>query len=109
MIAVLFRELLIRSCKFGSDVLSDDAFQVIILVSCSVSEFILVIGVGATGSGGGCEYSLIFSNHLSVSVINLFGRKGNSFLRVFGVGVVVWLWMKSYILVCIEFWGSIMC
>ena len=39
MIAVLFRELLIKSCKFGSDVLSDDAFQVIMLVSCSVIEF----------------------------------------------------------------------
>jgi len=42
MIAVLFIELLIRSCKFGSDVLSDDAFQVILLVSYSVSEFILI-------------------------------------------------------------------
>ena len=109
MIDVLFRELLIKSCKFGSDVLSDDAFQVIMFVSCSVLEFILVIGVGAAGSGGGGEYSLIFSKHLSVSVINWFGRKGNSFLRVVGVGVVAWLWMKSYILVCIEFWGSIIC
>src|ERR1700737_4657352 len=109
MIAVLFRELLIKSCRFGSDVLSDDAFQVIKFVSCSVLEFILVIGMGATGSDGGCEYSLIFSKHLSVSVINWFGRKGNSFLRVVGVGVVAWLWMKSYILVCIEFWGSIIC
>ena len=107
MIVVLFRELLIRSCKFGSDVLSDDAFQVIIFVSWSVLEFILVIGVGATGNRGGCKYSLIFSKHLSVSVINWFERKGNSFLRV--IGVVVWLWMKSYILVCIEFWGSIIC
>ena len=42
MIVVLFRELLIKSCKFGSDVLSDDAFQVIMFVSCSVLEFILV-------------------------------------------------------------------
>ena len=109
MIVVLFRELLIRSCKFGSDVLSDDAFQVIMFVSCSVLEFILVIGVGAAGRGGGCEYSLIFSKHLSVSVINWFGRKENYFLRVIGVGVVAWLWMKSYTLVCIEFWGSIIC
>jgi hypothetical protein len=80
MIDVLFRELLIKSCKFGSDVLSDDVFQVIMLVSCSVLEFILVIGVGAAESGGGCEYSLMFSKHLSVSVINWLGRKGNFFL-----------------------------
>ena len=103
MIAVLFRELLIRSCKFGSDVLSDDAFQVIMFVSYSVLMFVLVIGVGAAGSGGGCEYSLIFSKHLSVSVINWLGRKGNSFLRVLDVGMVIWLWMYSYIFVCIEF------
>jgi hypothetical protein len=107
MIVVLFRELLIKSCRFGSDVFSDDAFQIIMLVSCSVIEFICVVGVGAAGSGGGCEYSFIFSKHLSVSVINKFGRKENSFLRVIGVGVVAWLWMKSYILVCIEFFGSI--
>ena len=103
MIAVLFRELFIKFCRFGSDVLSDDAFQVIMFVSCSVLMFVLVIGVGAAGSGGGCEYSLIFSKHLSVSVINWLGRKGNSFLRVLDVGMVIWLWMYSYIFVCIEF------
>ena len=103
MIAVLFRELFIRLCRFGNDVLSDDAFHVIVFVSCSVLVLILVIGVGAAGSGGGCEYSLMFSKHLSASVINWFGRKGNSFLRVIDVGVVTWLWMNSYIFVCIEF------
>src|ERR1700738_4440 len=88
MIAVLFRELFIKLCRFGNDVLSDDAFQVIMVVSCSVLAFILVIGVGAAGSEGGCEYSLMFSKHLSVSVINWFGRKGNFFLRGVGGGVV---------------------
>ena len=33
-----------------------------------------MIGVGVAGSGGGCEYSFIFSRHLSISVINWFGR-----------------------------------
>ena len=33
MSVVLFRELLIRFCKFGSAVLSEEAFQVIIFVS----------------------------------------------------------------------------
>ena len=36
IIVVLFGELFIRLCRFGSVVLSDDAFHVIILVSCSV-------------------------------------------------------------------------
>ena len=36
MIVVLFRELFIRLCKFGNDVLSDDPFRVIMFVSCSV-------------------------------------------------------------------------
>ena len=103
MIDVLFRELFIKLCRFGNDVLSDDAFQVILFVSCSVLVFVLVIGVGAAGSRGGCEYSLIFSKHLSVSVINWLGRKENSFLRVLDVGMVIWLWMYSYIFVCIEF------
>ena len=103
MIVVLFRELLIKLCKFGSDVLSDDAFQVIMFVSCSVLLFVLVISVGVVGSRGGCEYSSMFSKHLSASVINWFGRKENSFLRVIDVGVVTWLWMNSYIFVCIEF------
>ena len=69
MIAILFWEL-VRFCKFGNDVLSDDAFHVIIFVSYSVSLLILIVGVGAAGSGGGCEYSLIFSRHRSVSVIS---------------------------------------
>ena len=79
IIAVLVSELFIRFCRFGSDVLSDDAFQVIIFVSCSVAVFILVVGAGVTGGGGGCEYSLMLSKHRSVSVINGFGRKGNLF------------------------------
>ena len=53
MIAVLFRELFIRLCKFGNDVLSDDAFHVIMFVSCLVSVLILVVGVGVAGGGGG--------------------------------------------------------
>src|ERR1700738_5646034 len=60
MIAVLFRELFIRLCRFGNDVLSDDAFHVIIFVSCSVLVLILVIGVGAAGRGGGWGDSLMF-------------------------------------------------
>ena len=70
MIAVLFSELFIRLCRFGNDVLSDDAFHVIIFVSCSVSVLILVSGAGVAGGGGGCEYSLMLSRHRSVSVIN---------------------------------------
>jgi hypothetical protein len=53
IIAVLVSELFIRLCRFGSDVLSDDAFQVIIFVSCSVSVLILLIGAGVRGVGVG--------------------------------------------------------
>ena len=95
MIAVLFRELFTKFCKLGTDVLSDDAFHVIIFVACSVSVLILIVGVGLAGSGGGCEYSSIFSRHRRTSVISLFGRKGNLLWRVVGVGVVSWLWMNS--------------
>ncbi len=70
MIDVLFSELYIRLCRFGNDVLSDDAFHVIMFVSCSVSELILVAGTGVSGGGGGCEYSLMFSRHRSVSAIS---------------------------------------
>ena len=77
MIDVLFRELFIRLCRFGNDVLSDDAFHVIMFVSCSVLVLVLVVGAGLAGSGGGCEYSLMFSRHRRASVINWFGRKGN--------------------------------
>ena len=41
MIVVLFSELFIRFCRFGNDVLSDDAFHVIMFVSCSV--FVLIM------------------------------------------------------------------
>ena len=80
MIGGVFRELFIKHCKFGNDVLSDDTFKVIMFVACSVLVVILMFGVGATGRVGGCEYSLMFSKHLSVSVINWLGRKGNFFL-----------------------------
>ena len=70
MIAMLFKELFIRLCRFGSDVLSDDAFHVIMFVSFSMLVLVLVIGVGMAGSGGGCEYSLMFSRHRSASFIN---------------------------------------
>ena len=40
---------------------------------------VLGSGVGVTGGGDGCEYSLIFSRQRSDSVINLFGRKGICF------------------------------
>ena len=46
-----------RLCRFGKAVLSDDAFQVIMLVSRFVVGIILGTGVGVFGSGGGCEYS----------------------------------------------------
>ena len=91
MIAVLFRELFMRFCKLGSDVLSEDEFHVIMFVSYSELVLILMIGVGVSGSGGGCEYSSIFSRHRSTSVISWFGRKGNLLLRVVGVGVASWL------------------
>jgi hypothetical protein len=70
MIAVLFGELFIRLCRFGSEVLSDDAFHVIIFVSCSVSVLFLMVCVGGAGGGGGCEYSLMLYRHRSASVIN---------------------------------------
>ena len=70
MIAVLFSELFIRLCRFGNEVLSDDAFHVIMFVSCSVSVLILMVGAGVAGGGGGCEYSFMFSRHRSASVIN---------------------------------------
>lgn len=66
-----------RFCKLGRAVLSDDAFQVIIFVSWLVLMFVLVVCVGMLGSGGGWEYSLIFSKHLRDSLINVIGRKGN--------------------------------
>ena len=59
--------------------LSDDAFHVIMFVSCSVSVLILVARAGVAGGGDGCEYSVMFSKHRSVSVINSLGRKGNLF------------------------------
>ena len=107
MIVVLFSELFIKFCRFGNDVLSDDAFHVIMFVSCSVSVLALAVGVGMGGGGGGCEYSCMFSRHRSASMINSFGRKGNLFWRMIGVGVVSWLWMNSYISLCIEVFGSI--
>ena len=70
MIDELFKELFVRLCKFGNDVWRDDAFHVIMFVSCSVLVLVLVVGVGVAGSGGGCEYSLMFSRHRSASVIN---------------------------------------
>ena len=68
MTAVLFREVLIRLCKFGNDVLSDDAFHVIMFVAWFVSLVILVSGGGMSGSGGGWEYSLRGSRHRRASV-----------------------------------------
>jgi hypothetical protein len=76
MIAVFMREEFIKLCRFGKAVLSDEAFQVIMFVSWLVSVLILGANVGMFGSGGGCEYSFIFSKQRSDSIINLFGRKG---------------------------------
>jgi hypothetical protein len=42
-----------RFCRLGRVVLSDDAFQVIMLVSWLILGFILVVWVGIFGSGGG--------------------------------------------------------
>ena len=70
MIVVLFRELFIRLCRFGNDVLSDDTFHVIMFVSCLVSVLIIVVGAGVVDDGGGCEYLLMFSKHRSAPVIN---------------------------------------
>ena len=76
MIDVLFKALFIRPCRFGNDVLSNDAFHVIIFVSWLVSMLVLVVGARLVGSRGGCEYSLMFSRHRSASVTSWFGRKG---------------------------------
>ena len=77
IIAVLLREWFIKLCRFGKAVLSDEAFHVIIFVSWLVFVIVLGAGVGMFGSGGGCEYSFIFSKHRSDSVISFTGRKGN--------------------------------
>jgi hypothetical protein len=77
IIAMLLKEWLIKLCRFGKVVLSDEAFHVIIFVSWLVFVIILGIGVGMFGSGGECEYSSMLSKHRSDSVINLSGRKGN--------------------------------
>jgi hypothetical protein len=91
IIAVFLRELFIKLCKFGKAVLSEEAFQVIMFVSWVVLVLVLGAGVGMFGSGGGCEYSFMFSKQRSDSVINLFGRKGNFLWSVIGVGGVSWL------------------
>ena len=70
MIVVLFSDLFIRLCKFGNDVLNEDAFHVIMFVLCSVLVLILVAGSGIAGAGGNCEYSLMLSKHRSASVIS---------------------------------------
>ena len=76
-IVIFLRELFIRLCKIGRAVLSDEVFQIIILVSWFVVMFILGVGMGMFGSGGGCAYSFMFSKQRSDSDINLFGRNGN--------------------------------
>ena len=91
IIIVFLRELFITLCKFGRDMLSDEAFQVIMFVSWLVLVLVLGAGVGMFGSGGGCEYSFMFSKQRSDSVINFFGRKMNFLWIVIGVGGVSWL------------------
>ena len=78
IIVVFIRELFISLCKFNKVVLSDEVFQVVILVSWFVVMFILGVGVGMSGSGAGCAYSFIFFKQRSDYDINLFGRNGNS-------------------------------
>jgi hypothetical protein len=56
------------------------------------------------GSGGGCEYSVMFSRQRSDSVISFSGRKGNFLWSIIGVGGVSWLCINLYNSVCIEFW-----
>ena len=60
MIAVLFSELFIRLYMFGNEVLSDDAFHVIMFVSCIVSVLILMVGAGVAGGGGDASIRLCF-------------------------------------------------
>ena len=98
---VLFRELFIKFCKLGNDMLSDDAFHIIIFVSCSVSVQILMVGMGVVGRGNGCKYLLMFSRHRSASVINWFVRKVNLLWRVVGVGVVSWLKVSVDASICL--------
>ena len=73
-IVVFLKELFIRLCKFGRVVLSDEVFQVIILVSWFVVMFVLGVGVGMFGSGGGCAYSFMFSKQQSDSDIFCLGE-----------------------------------
>ena len=63
----------------------------IMFVSWSVRVIILGVGVGMFGSGGGCEYSFMFSKHMSDSVINFSGRKGNFLCIAIGVVGISWL------------------
>ena len=71
--------------------LSDEAFQIVIFVSKLVLVLVFGAGVGMFGSGGGCEYSFMFSKQRIDSVINLFGSKGNFLWSVIGDGGIYWL------------------
>ena len=108
IIAVFICVWIMRPCKLGKVVLSEDTFEVIMFVSRLVLLFILVVCVGTFGGGGGWEYSYSVSKHLRDSCINLFGRKGNLFWITVGVGGISWLCMKVYNSLFMELWGCIM-
>ena len=72
-IDVFLRELFIWLCKFGKDVLSEEVFQVIILVSWFVVMFILDVGVGVSESGGGVCINLCFLSNRVVLILICFG------------------------------------
>ena len=74
-----FLGFVIKSCKHGIAVLSEEAFHVMAYVSWLVS------GIGSGGGDGlgiggglGCVYSFMGSLYLNASVRSCLGRYGNA-------------------------------
>jgi hypothetical protein len=71
----------IKSCKHGIAVLSEEAFHVMAYVSRLVSGIGSDVGDGVGIGGLGCVYSFMGSLYLKASVMSCFGRYGNASCR----------------------------